>query len=356
MPGAMRLRHQHRQVGADHFLGRVAEDPLGARAPLQDAPALVDRHDCVDHGVENGLQARAAFLGFLLQGLPPLHLGLQNAGELGLAPRDGCDQRHAGDEDGDQRDHHRHRRRRQPCGLVGGGRIGKEDRGPHGGVVHAGHRQSHDRRGDHGRHRGGRLIAAQLEPGRERDEGQRHRHDDGDADQTGIEPHHRFRPHRRHAGIVHGADAGAHEDGAHEQAADAGVVDPSDHVERHAAREDSRHHGCQGAQRIVGDSARQGERQHADEVHSPDAAAHAAGTRTGPGPPGLPVLCGSHAGRDRERDKCCQDGNEHRHRDQPRVIVPAVRIHVVDHPEDVEELHCRPRRISAIGGKHRRNR
>ena len=67
MPRTLRLGHQHREVGADDFLRRVAEDALCAGLHCRMRPSLVDRDDRVDDGVEDRLEPGAAALGLLLE-------------------------------------------------------------------------------------------------------------------------------------------------------------------------------------------------------------------------------------------------------------------------------------------------
>ena len=55
-------------------------------------------------------------------------------------------------------------------------------------------------------------------------------------------------------------------------------------LQRDPAGDDARDHRQHRAERVVGDAARQREGEHADEVHRPDAAAHAEGAGAGPGP------------------------------------------------------------------------
>jgi hypothetical protein len=50
----VRLGHQHGDVSADHFLGRVAEQLLGSLAEFLDRAAVIDDDDGVDGRVEDG--------------------------------------------------------------------------------------------------------------------------------------------------------------------------------------------------------------------------------------------------------------------------------------------------------------
>ena len=72
----------------------------------------------------------------------------------------------------------------------------------------------------------GRLWA--MEADAERDEGQDHRDDDRNGDQCGIVSQQRLRLHRRHSGIVHRADPGAHQNRADDRRPKPGFVRRAD--------------------------------------------------------------------------------------------------------------------------------
>ncbi len=58
--------HQNGKFGADDLVRRVAEDALGAGAPLLDPAISADRDDRVGHRIEDRLKPRAADFGLLL--------------------------------------------------------------------------------------------------------------------------------------------------------------------------------------------------------------------------------------------------------------------------------------------------
>src|ERR1700758_5817814 len=70
----------------------------------------------------------------------------------------------------------------------------------------------------------------------------------------------------------------------------------------------------------IGDPAGQRERQHADEVHRPDAAAHADRARTGPGVAGAWRRCGNDAPGNRKGDERCEDRDRHRRDHQSQIV------------------------------------
>jgi len=86
---------------------------------------------------------------------------------------------------------------------------------------------------------------------------------------------------------AHGADSGAHQYGPAGKTDKTRFAGAADKTQRHSARQDARDHRQDGAERVVAFAARQRERQHADEMHRPDAAAHAerAGARPRPAAP-----------------------------------------------------------------------
>ena len=70
----------------------------------------------------------------------------------------------------------------------------------------------------------------------------------------------------------------------------------------------------------IGDAAGQRERQHADEVHRPDAAAHADRAGGGPGVAGPPRRSSGDSTGNRKSDEGCQDRDRDRRCHQPKII------------------------------------
>ena len=54
---AVRLRHEHLDVVAEHLVGAIPEDLLGGPVERRDLSRLVDDHDAVERGVEHGARA-----------------------------------------------------------------------------------------------------------------------------------------------------------------------------------------------------------------------------------------------------------------------------------------------------------
>ena len=144
----------------------------------------------------------------------------------------------------------------------------------HAGVVHAGDGAAHH----HGRQRaeeaGTHMLAqgthAEADPDRQR--GQRHGHHDRQREHGRVVLQVKIGAHGGHAGVVHGADAGAGEHAPGEQRA-GGEFAPADDVERHPRGAQAGQHRQHGHAGIVLDHGAQVEGQHADEVHGPHAAA-----------------------------------------------------------------------------------
>ena len=161
--------------------------------------------------------------------------------------------------------------------------------------MHARDGAAHDRGGDDGcRHRR-RLQTMGVETDAEREEGQRDRHEDRNHNQRGIIPQQRLRPHRGHSRIVHRRDPGTHKHRADGQSAQARRLRFADRGQGDAARQHSGNHRQHRAKRVIGDPAGEREGEHADEVHRPNAAAHADRARGGPGVAGAPRRGGGDA-------------------------------------------------------------
>ena len=192
----------------------------------------------------------------------------------------------------------------------------------HARVVHTGHGAAHHERRskldppvavDTAMPAAGEKLRVECR-GREHD-----RHDDGYREEHGIISHHGVHAHRGHAGVVHDADAGTHERAADDQFSGR---DPrlADDVKHDPTGKDGRGHRHQGDPDVIVDPDWESKRQHADEVHRPDADAH--GHRPGREPRSLgerPVgstcpLCETENGIGRQR------GDDDRERDEHRIV------------------------------------
>ena len=71
---------------------------------------------------------------------------------------------------------------------------------------------------------------------------------------------------------MHQADAGAHQHAAKSEPLEAGIGALADDLQRHPARQDAGYHRQHGPDRRVGDAAGQRKREHANEMHAPNAA------------------------------------------------------------------------------------
>ena len=180
-------------------------------------------------------------------------------------------------------------------------------------VVHGGDGEAHDQRADAVPDR---AEAAEIELADDLAHLQRqHGEQDGDDDRGGeqrrVVAHQGVELHRHHAGVVHGADACAHQRAADQQAA-GGDDRPGDDVQGHARAQDGGHDGQRGDPGIVGDRDRQDVGQHADEVHRPDAAAHGDGADDQPAVAQAGIAQLGDAGGE------LQEGVAAEHRDQVR--------------------------------------
>ena len=160
-------------------------------------------------------------------------------------------------------------------------------RGRHAGVVHAGYREAHhgcsSEPGPPAVDIAGSAAGEKL--GVERRDREHDGHDDGDHEEHRVVSHHRVHPHRRHAGVVHHADAGAHERAAEDQAPGR-YSRLADDVKHDPAGEHGRRHRHQRDPDVVVDPDRQPKGQHAEEMHRPDPDAHGHGARREPRPLG----------------------------------------------------------------------
>ena len=195
---------------------------------------------------------------------------------------DGHQQDQAGDH-GDDRGEQGIVERAGAARLVGFGEaIGRR----HGSVVHRCDGEAQDQRANHftplARHDAGQLAeqVARLQG----DDRQHHGDDDRCREQGRVVADEGVEPHRRHAGVVHGADAGAHQRAADQQAAGRDHR-AGDDVQGDAGGQDGRHDRQGRDDGVVGDRDRQDMGEHADEVHGPDGAAHGDGANGEPAEP-----------------------------------------------------------------------
>jgi len=88
--------------------------------------------------------------------------------------------------------------------------------------------------------------------------------------------------HGGHPGVVHARDAQSHDEATHRQAGPSQLL-CARHEEPERRHSDRQHKGDQREPEIVADFyAGQSEREHCDEVHGPNAAAHGEGRRPKP--------------------------------------------------------------------------
>lgn len=150
--------------------------------------------------------------------------------------------------------------------------FGKARRG-HARVVHAHHRHAHDQ----GCQAAGAQHAGAFSTQRERDPQRRTRSDDRDHDRQGeparVVVDARLHAHRFHADVVHGRDTGA-EDQRRDAELACRQIATGDHIERIGRAADRDQQRVQRDCEVIPLRNRQLERQHAEEVHRPDAEAH----------------------------------------------------------------------------------
>ena len=312
--------------------GRRSEHPVHRRADL-----VAHRREELRLGAVCRLRLPPPVLGVILQHLAARDFRFQALRELYLPPGEGRHQGDHHDQDDEDRDQGRQKHRRHR--HVGQRRIRQreEDRRLHRRVVHAGDREPHDRSGGHRRQHARRTQPAQAKANAERDKGQSDRDDDRDRDQQRVIAQQRFGLHRRHSRVVHQADAGPHQHGAHRQTLETRLRPMADDPERDPAGEDARDHRGHRADRVVADPARQREGEHADEMHPPNAAAHRRRPGAGPGPAGTARGGGDNARRSRQGDKGRQGGDDDRQRDQPGGVGVAIGRRRIDRVENREK-------------------
>ena len=154
---------------------------------------------------------------------------------------DGEQQDQRGDQGGDARED-----RVIDRGAVRPGRGEAVGRG-HRRVVHGGDGKAHDQRTDAVPDR---AEAAEIELADDlahlqRQDGEQDGDDDRGGEQRRVVAHQGVELHRHHAGVVHGADARAHQRAADQQAA-GGDDRPGDDVQGHARAQDGGHDGQRG--------------------------------------------------------------------------------------------------------------
>ena len=213
--------------------------------------------------------------------------------------------------------------------------------------MHAGDREPHEGRGERGRGDARRNRAVKAEADTERDEGKADRDNNRYSDESRVVTQQCLGLHCRHSRVMHEADRGAHQDAADGQPLKAWVGALADDVQCHAAREDARDHRQHGSDRGVGHAAGQGEGEHADEVHAPNAATHGQRPGARPGPAGAARVRGDDASGNRQSDKRGERRDNNRQRDEADVVGTGMRrrrINLVVNREEapIEIKHARP--------------
>ncbi len=339
------------------------EQICGADDTIHRRPYLVaHRRQELRLGAVGGLGLLAGLDQFLLGTLAFGDLGGEALRQFDLPPGKGRDERDRHDQDDEDRDQRRqeHRRGRH----VGERRAGqrKEDRRLHRRVMHAGNGEAHERRGQRrrGKARGNRAVEAEADA--ERDEGQAYRDHDRHGDQPGIVAQQCLGLHCRHSGIVHQADAGAHQHAADRQPLEPGIGARADRVQRDAAGQHAGDHRQHSPDRRVGHAAGQREGEHANEMHAPDAAAHRHRAGARPCPLGAARIGRHDAPGDRQGNERRQRGDDDGEHDQPGVVGAAKgrrRIDLVENREKppIEIEHAKlamstPPQSSQLIGKY----
>ncbi|MND95836.1 hypothetical protein D3C80_881000 [compost metagenome] len=157
-----------------------------------------------------------------------------------------------------------------------GGLDRRHRQGGHGDMVHPDHGQSQNQRRRQPPQ--GRPILLDGEQGGDRGEqGDGRRQDD----QSGRIGQGRRRPQRRHADIVHGANADPHDQARQNHAA--AVLSTRGDQEGEAGPDDGQQEGQDRQRQVVANRRLGMEAQHGDEMHRPYAAAHGRRRRGQPG-------------------------------------------------------------------------
>ncbi len=255
---ALIFGHQEAHVAAHDLVAAPAEDLLGRGIELEDGAGAVDRDHAVDGRGEQGAHPGFAAREFAVQ--------------AAVAQQAVGGQHQHREQHGDQGNADR---QRGGVGRGGGVRVDAADEagGGHAGVVHA---------RDGAAHHGGRQQqaarfadagqAAQAEAYPQRERGQYHGHHDRQQEDIRVVAQLQAHLHAFHAGVVHGADAGADQHAADQQPAGAQAF-ARDQAQGDVGGEDARQARQDGGHRVVGDLGAQVKGEHADEVHGPDAGA-----------------------------------------------------------------------------------
>ncbi len=275
---------------------------------------------CRDHGREMCGSVGHGSLELLL----PLRRLLRQRPPPALDQRRG--QRRAQDQHGRQADERRHlvvRDADQGRGTPGGTYLSMEMRGIHGGVVHAGDGHTHQDRRTPLSHRRDRppivrRVVSELE--REPQRSQRDRNGDGDrrTDPPRIVVNESWQPHRRHAGVVHPDDPATKRNAREGQppAAQRGTARDGERERRCNARHGDRRTDPKG---IIGHWDWKPQRQHANEMHAPDADAHRQCARCEPYR-AASTGRGRNAGCECERRIAGERGDDNRRGDERAVV------------------------------------
>lgn len=174
------------------------------------------------------------------------------------------------------------------------------------------------------------MTAELLQPGADHqgEIGQANRHHHRQPHDAHVIAQQRGRLHRRHAGIMHRADARAHQERGDEEQLLRRPVLAAEHEQRHAAGQHPRQDGDEREHKTVVDPARQGKGQHADEMHRPDAAAHHDGADGGPDQARRPGRSGDNAVGHRQSHIHRQHRDTDRQGHERKVVGALVRRYV----------------------------
>ena len=307
----MLCRHDHRNVLTEDFFERVSESRRRARGPVQDGALLVDGHDAGIDIIHDGLEAGMVGPRIQLQGRPAIDFLSEFRSCLELPAGEGGGQGGGTKTDHQQRDDDSHGRRIESAFRPEYAGQGEEQGCLHRRVMHTGDAAAHDDRGNRNGQWPERIHAAEQDENAKRDKGQDNGNQNRERDRIDIIQEQGIEPHRGHSGIMHGADAAALQNGADGEFAECDPVAPADHQQGDRAGEHARYHGGERDERIVGNTAGQGEGQHADKMHAPDTAAHAAAARGQPGGARAFAFCRGNAGGGRQGDNRRYNRNEY---------------------------------------------
>ena len=216
-------------------------------------------------------------------------------------------------------DHHRAHALSADAGVAETDGAHRETGGGHRGVVHAAdghpHNDGRTRLGDPDPHA---AQAPQAEEDQQRGcrghtgDGRRRRH------QPAVPDDARRHLLGRHARVMHRTDAAPHRQGPGQKQR---AAEPfaRGNVQRERRHRDGGNPGDEGGQRVVADRDGQRERQHAHEVHRPDAGSHY--QRSPDHPNGRrKAVPRAHPPRQIERHERSEGGDQHRQGDPARVV------------------------------------